>query len=97
MSVDFASWASIVPYLDQALELESDELGAWLDRLAATQAKLASSLRELLAERDALNERSFMSGTPLCVSRLDTILPALARAPSHSNPHAFTAHSSSAQ
>jgi len=77
MSVDFASWASIVPYLDQALELESDELGAWLDRLAATQAKLASSLRELLAERDALNERSFMSGTPLCVSSLDTILPAL--------------------
>lgn len=80
MSVDSASWAGIVPYLDRALELEPDELVPWLDQLEAKQARLAKSLRELLAERDALNERSFMSSPPLSVSRLDTILPALEQA-----------------
>jgi eukaryotic-like serine/threonine-protein kinase len=78
MRVDPLAWTNIAPYLDQALDLEPGERCTWLKMLESTQAELAHTLRELLAERDALNERSFLTGSALLPqTRLDIIMPAL--------------------
>jgi serine/threonine protein kinase len=74
---DPSEWARIVPYLDKALELESAERAPWLDELEITQPELARTLRELLSEREALNARGFLHGSPLPVTRLDTLMSAL--------------------
>jgi len=76
MSVDPVAWANIAPYVNQALDLEPDQRDAWLNELDATHPEVAHAVRDVLAERDALNERNFLAGTPL-PTQLDTLVPAL--------------------
>jgi hypothetical protein len=54
------TWRLIDPYLDRALELDPGELESWLACLAHAQPALTRLLRELLAERDALNACGYL-------------------------------------
>jgi len=56
--LDPSLWRELSDHLDQALELESDQRDRWLTELAAAQPLIAATLRNLLAERDALNAES---------------------------------------
>jgi serine/threonine-protein kinase len=74
---DLSAWERLGPYLDKALELDPAERTTWLDALDASDADVARGIRALLSERDALNARGFLLGTPLPLTRVDTLLPAL--------------------
>ncbi len=61
--VDPDRWRALSPYLDEALDLPSDEArAAWLASLAARDAALAADLRSLLDEHDAARESAFLEG-----------------------------------
>ena len=77
MQHDPSAWEQLGPYLDEALELDATEREAWLGKLEARDAEVARAVRALLSERDALNARGFLLGTPLPLTRVDTLLPAL--------------------
>lgn len=53
-------WAAAEPYLDQVLELEPHQQEAWLRNLDSTAPEIARTVRNLLAQRDALNAAGFM-------------------------------------
>jgi serine/threonine protein kinase/tetratricopeptide (TPR) repeat protein len=53
-------WRAINPYLDDALELASEEREAWLAAIDARDPALAADLRSLLAEHDALQASHFL-------------------------------------
>src|SRR5882724_65537 len=74
---DPVAWLRISPYLDQALDLESDARGPWLNDLARTQPELASTVSNLLSDIEALNAGGFMANSPLPPTRLDTLMPVL--------------------
>jgi serine/threonine protein kinase/Tfp pilus assembly protein PilF len=56
-------WRVLSPYLDQALDLEVDELEPWLASLRREDASLAEDLQGLLDERERLKESGFLEGT----------------------------------
>ena len=61
--VDPDRWRVLSPYLDEALDLTSDEDRAtWLRSLAAHDAALAADLRSLLDEHHAVHESGFLEG-----------------------------------
>ena len=74
---DPVAWLRISPYLDQALDLESDARGPWLNDLARTQPELASTVSDLLSEIEGLNAGGFMANSLLPSTRLDTLMPVL--------------------
>ena len=53
-------WATIDPFLDQALELSGTERDDYIARLALEHADIARLLRELLADRDLLESQGFL-------------------------------------
>src|ERR1700744_4629564 len=53
-------WKIISPYLDQALDMETQARATWLDQLAATNPALAGDLGELLATHDKVNSAQFL-------------------------------------
>ncbi len=69
-SLDPSLWRELSGHLDRALELESDERERWLTGLAATQPPIAAALRNLLAERDALNASGFLQNPPSEIAEL---------------------------
>jgi eukaryotic-like serine/threonine-protein kinase len=69
-SLDPSLWRELSGHLDRALELESDERERWLTGLAATQPAIAAALRNLLAERDALNASGFLQNPPTEIAEL---------------------------
>ena len=61
--VDPDRWRVLSPYLDEALDLTSDEERAtWLRALAVHDAALAADLQSLLDEQLALDESKFLEG-----------------------------------
>jgi non-specific serine/threonine protein kinase/serine/threonine-protein kinase len=69
-SLDPSLWRELSGHLDRALELEPDEREHWLTGLAATQPPIAAALRNLLAERDALNASGFLQNPPSEIAEL---------------------------
>jgi eukaryotic-like serine/threonine-protein kinase len=58
--LDAQEWATIDPFLDQALELSGVERDDYIARLALEHADIARVLRELLADRDLLESQGFL-------------------------------------
>ena len=63
--IEPALWKRIAPVLDRALEVEPQEREAWLIELTTLQPEIAHTIRAMLAERDALDARGFLSHSPL--------------------------------
>jgi hypothetical protein len=53
-------WRAASSYLDEALDLPSEERAAWLASLRATNPSLAADVSALLDEHDALVDRRFL-------------------------------------
>lgn len=53
-------WATIDPFLDQALELSGAERDAYIAALALEHEDIAQLLKELLADRDRLESQGFL-------------------------------------
>ena len=63
--IEPALWKRIAPFLDRALEIEPQAREAWLTELTTLQPEIAHTIRAMLAERDALEARGFLSQSPL--------------------------------
>jgi hypothetical protein len=53
-------WRLLSPYLDEALQMDTDERTTWLASIVARDASLAADLQMLLAEHDTLNASRFL-------------------------------------
>lgn len=53
-------WQALSPYLDQALEMTTQERDAWLKSLCEQDAELAAELRALLEEHRMLEQEGFL-------------------------------------
>ena len=69
-SLDPSLWHELSGHLDRALDLEPAERERWLCELTASQPLIADALRNLLAERDALNARGFLQNPPSAITDL---------------------------
>ena len=58
-------WRELSPYLDQALDIETDARGAWVSALRNENPALARDLVALLDEHDAANQAGFLDGLAL--------------------------------
>src|SRR5882724_11003485 len=74
---DPSAWARISPYLDQALDLAAGERASWLEQLEQTDVQTARTVRNLLAEIEALNHKGYLENPLLQSTRLDALMPAL--------------------
>lgn len=63
MKIPMALWPRLMPLLDQALDQPAEQREAWL-RQQALDEETARALRQLLAERDELEDGSFMAALP---------------------------------
>jgi hypothetical protein len=61
-------WSTIAPYVDKALELAPAEREPWLIELTTTDPEIARAVRELLASHAELDERGFLSRSPVGVA-----------------------------
>ena len=77
MLKDQSNWERIAPHLDRALDLEGAQRDAWLRQLAETDPLIAQTVREMLAEIDALNSTGYLEGAPLPSTSLEELLPTL--------------------
>src|ERR1700687_3725423 len=57
-------WQALSPYLDQALEIRSDQRAAWLATLEKENPTLARDLQLLLKEHQALDLEGFLQTAP---------------------------------
>src|SRR5215510_3595281 len=53
-------WRALGPYLDDALEIPTEERPTWLASLGVRDASLAADVRALLEEHDALHQSRFL-------------------------------------
>jgi len=53
-------WRILSPYLDEALEIPTGDRGAWLEHVFARDPGVARDLQKLLADRDLLQNSSFL-------------------------------------
>jgi len=56
-------WRELGPYLDDALEITTENRAAWLASIRVRDAALAADLRALLAEHDKLDTSGFLENT----------------------------------
>ncbi|HKQ16612.1 MAG TPA: protein kinase [Steroidobacteraceae bacterium] len=68
--LDPSLWHELSSQLDRALDLDADERERWLDQLAASQPLIVAALRNLLAERDALDACGFLQNPPQAIADL---------------------------
>jgi serine/threonine protein kinase len=68
--LDPSLWHELSGYLDRALDLESNERERWLTELNAARPAIATALRNLLAEREALNASGFLLHPPSAIAEL---------------------------
>src|SRR5688572_25078144 len=69
-SLDPSLWRELSGHLDRALDLEPAERERWLSELMTSQPLIAAAVRNLLAERDALNARGFLQNPPSAIADL---------------------------
>jgi serine/threonine-protein kinase len=70
-------WRALGPYLDDALEIPTQDRSTWLASLGVQDASLAAEVRALLEEHDALHQSRFLERVvplPQRSSALDTSL-----------------------
>jgi hypothetical protein len=67
---DPARWQTLSDSLDHAMDLDPVEREQWLTELATTQPELATILRELIAESQALNAKGFLQTSPRAITTL---------------------------
>jgi len=65
LTFDLSRWREISPYLDQALDCESEARAAWLEKLRAENPRMAGDIEALLAEQQALDAAGFLVADPL--------------------------------
>jgi hypothetical protein len=64
MRIDLlASWQTVSPYLETALELAPEGRAAWLAAIRAKTPELADRIAEWLAECEALEQSDFLQGS----------------------------------
>ena len=68
--LDPSLWHELSGHLDRALDLAPDERERWLIGLAASQPLIVAALRNLLAERDALDACGFLQNPPQAIADL---------------------------
>ena len=68
--LDPSLWHELSSHLDRALDLDPDERERWLHDLAASQPLIVAALRNLLAERDALDACGFLQDPPQAIADL---------------------------
>src|SRR5688572_3422297 len=61
-------WREVIPHLDRALELPGAGRAAWLAALRGEDAALAADVEALLEKHRALEEKGFLSETPVPAS-----------------------------
>ena len=61
-------WREVIPHLDRALELPAADRSAWLAALRGEDAALAADVEDLLEKHRALEEKGFLSETPVPAS-----------------------------
>lgn len=79
--VDPALWRQLSSYLDHAFDLEARERERWLTELAASKPAIAATLRELIAEREALSSSRFLERSPLTTAARKAVLRSPANRP----------------
>jgi eukaryotic-like serine/threonine-protein kinase len=62
--LDPTRWQALSPHLDAAFEVTGVEREHWLRALEEREPSIASDLRQLLAEHDALDKEGFLSEPP---------------------------------
>ncbi len=67
---DPAQWQTLSDALDRALDLDPVARERWLTNLAVTQPELATMLRELMTESQALDAKGFMQTSPRAIATL---------------------------
>jgi hypothetical protein len=83
---DPALWRQLSDYLDQTLDLDVREREDWLAELAANKPAIAATLRELVSEREGLNESRFLEHSPLTSAARKAVL----RSPAGRQLNAYT-------
>jgi eukaryotic-like serine/threonine-protein kinase len=68
--LDPSLWHELSSQLDRALDLDPDERERWLHDLAVSQPLIVAALRNLLAERDALDACGFLQQPPQAIADL---------------------------
>ena len=68
MAIDAQRWQRLSPWLDQVLELPTEQRSGWLDELATRDAALAAELRALLAASAAGAGAQLLQGLAPAVS-----------------------------
>ena len=68
--LDPSLWHELSGHLDRALDLNPDERERWLLGLSASQPLIVAALRNLLAERDALDAVGFLQNPPQAIADL---------------------------
>jgi serine/threonine-protein kinase len=58
-------WSALSPYLDKALTLSEEERSRWLEALNIENPTLASQLKELLHEHQAVRHEAFLEKSPI--------------------------------
>ncbi|MFN7976826.1 MAG: serine/threonine-protein kinase [Vicinamibacterales bacterium] len=71
-SVGAQRWRELSPYLDEALDLPVEARGAWLARIADSNADLAAELRGLLADYDDVRADGYLEGDVSPARRRET-------------------------
>jgi eukaryotic-like serine/threonine-protein kinase len=59
-SISPERWRVLSPYLDQALELPTDQRGDWLKSISSRDAALAADLQAMLSQQAVVEESRFM-------------------------------------
>ena len=62
-------WRAVSPYLDEALEIATQDRAAWLASIRERDAALANDLQTLLAEQDVVLESRFLERSAPLPSR----------------------------
>ncbi len=65
ISIGLQDWPRLSNYLDQAMALDPPGRDSWLNELSATQPDLASTLRAMLADREANHSAGFLESSVL--------------------------------
>jgi serine/threonine protein kinase/tetratricopeptide (TPR) repeat protein len=63
MPVSPERWRVLSPYLDEALDVDVGQRGAWLAGIRSRDPQLAAELQMLLAEHQAINDTGFLEGS----------------------------------
>jgi hypothetical protein len=62
---DLSRWREISPYLDQALDCDTEARAAWLEKLRTANPRIASEIEALLAEQQTLDAAGFLVADPM--------------------------------